>query len=416
MLFVPSKHVFPFEIAPVMLHVHLADGWDRQECSPENLVHKVKKCTFVAIDVAGHHHEVINDIGIAILPTFPDTLLDTPLDSVAKLETTYAARIQNFRIRGQPLPTGHAEPLAWGTEDMIEIEEVEDRVTQFLQQAKADADAIGNELVLLLFSAQCDLRTLVKFCPGVLTLFSWWTDLQATVSAMDEVAARRDPSLRRVLLGLDMGPVDVSRKNAPVHPSANDAARTLAVLAGIVRKYRAGESFCVKPPQEPRPRCRIGWHWHSRPQPSEMYPFVALLRLDHLSTTSVRSLRTVEYVPKEYRHPANLYEVFAAYQPTAVARNFKKPSRNMACVFVCLPTREALARFVSDYQGKQMQDGRLWVEDVSFAGAPETSMSLEEIRAHWQELRQMKKENCLPVEEVEDIGAADLIARMLSID
>lgn len=70
--------------------------WYSQDCTPENLVDKASKSTFVAIDIGNHQSETAIDVGIAILPAFPDDLLGVPLDEGVVSHLKYGARIHNI--------------------------------------------------------------------------------------------------------------------------------------------------------------------------------------------------------------------------------------------------------------------------------------------------------------------------------
>lgn len=322
--------------------------WFSQDCSPESLS-KVKHSTFVAIDVGGHNRESLNDLGVAVLPTFPDALLDTPLDSVSTLSASYGAQITNFSIKGRPLPEKGIERLSLGSEKEIEIHEIEACLVNLLKQVKADADALGNDLVLVLFSSSGDLNTLVKFCPEVFPFFSWWTDLQAVVCNMDQdQLSKCTPSLGDTLRSLDLCTFAEGGKS-PQYPcnSANDAARTLAVLAGAVRMFRAGSLFHVKPPAPPTEKKTYDpdqavptKYWRNRPLPKEQYPFAVKIRRAFDPTQPLpkdkRGHQSFKF-PQEYGQRADLYEVFAAYKPTAIGVKY---CSSMSGVWVCFPTRE----------------------------------------------------------------------------
>lgn len=128
--------------------------WYSQDCTPENLVDRVSKSALVAIDIGNHQSETAVDVGIAILPAFPDELLDVPLkEDVAGL-SKYGARIHNFCTPTQgSRPVIDFEPLRFGSEETLLVEEIEGKLVKMLQHAKREADELGNELVLVLFNA-----------------------------------------------------------------------------------------------------------------------------------------------------------------------------------------------------------------------------------------------------------------------
>ena len=136
--------------------------------------------------------------------------------------------------------------------------------------AKREADGLGNELVLVLFRALCHGGT---------------------------------------------------SQGLPKHKSSHDAARTLAVVAGVVRKPRAGEKLTAQERAKPGSPARARNKIHtSRPRPAELSPFVANIKLDKGTCPT----------PREYRRCRNLWDIFAAYEPNAVVRRVCHSSSNWA--------------------------------------------------------------------------------------
>ncbi|KAL1870864.1 hypothetical protein Daus18300_004953 [Diaporthe australafricana] len=347
--------------------------WYSQDCTPENLVDNVSKSTLVAIDIGNHQSETAVDVGIAILPAFPDYLLDAPLkEGVAGL-LKYGARIHNFCTPTQgPLPVTDFEPLRFGTEETLEIEEIEGALVKMLQQAKREAGGLGNELVLILFCAGGDLKAITRLFPKIVPLFTWWTDVQViatkmvTGSADGDAPKRTSPSLGETLAALghrNLCQGGTSRR-LKKHKSSHDAARTLAVVAGVVRKLRAGEGLTIQERTNPKPTCTRKIHG-CRPRPAELFPFVANIKMEKGICPS----------PREYRRCENLWDIFAAYEPNAVGRRIYH-SRSTdwfneckggcgGCIWISVPTRALVEQLVKDFNGKQMKDGRLVVKDTS---------------------------------------------------
>lgn len=401
--------------------------WSSQDCTPETLVGKVKHSTFVAVDVGAPHLEVIADIGVAVLPSFPDALLDTPLNSLSTLWTLHGAQIKNLRISQPPLQHRNVERQICGSEDSIKADEIKTSLITILEQAKGEAQTLGNDLVLVLFSASSDLSTLVKLCPEMFSFFAWWTDLQAVVSDMDQDQASKSlPSLRDTLSALGLLTFGASGctlgkgYNNIANNSANDALRTLAVLAGAVRMFRAGAKFHVKPPARPQkrpynPATHKKYFRGCRPRPEKLYPFVAKLRLafDSAQPLPDKKPRRNSFFPREYGEGVDLFQIFAKYQPTAVGRRYI-PSN--AGVWVSLPTREILQQFICDHHDKETKGGRLYVRDLSVTDDSdmEVAMTREEYDTQRRAEKSRNKENSK--EDVDDIGDVIFMAEAMSLE
>lgn len=177
----------------------------------------------------------------AILPAFPDHLLDAPLEEGVAGLLKYGARIHNFRTSTQgSLPVIDFELLRFGSEETLEAGEIERKLVDMLQQAKREADGLGNELVLVLFGAGGDLQAITRFFPNIIPLVVWWTDIKTIVSkmvirSMDKDAPRRSSlSLGDTLAALGHRALchDGTSRRLPKHKSSHDAARTLTVVAG----------------------------------------------------------------------------------------------------------------------------------------------------------------------------------------
>lgn len=343
---------------------------------PENLVDQVSKSTLVAIDIDNHQSETAVDVGIAILPAFPDHLLDAPLEEGVAGLLKYGARIHIFRTptRGS-LPVVDFEPLRFGSEETLEAEEIEGGLVKMLQQAKTEADGLGNELVLVLFCTGGDLKAITRLFPKIVPLFAWWTDIQAIASKMvtgsaDGHAPRQaSPSLGETLAALGHRTLchGGTSQRLPKHKSSHDAARILAVVAGVVRTLRAGEKLTI--PERTKPGSNPGTRkiHTSRLRPAEPFPFVANIKME----------KGICPTPREYRRCRNFWGVFAAYEPNTVGRRICHSSSNWtdsfdeckgdcgACIWVSVPTRALVEQLVKDFHGKQMQDGRLVVKDTS---------------------------------------------------
>lgn len=349
--------------------------WYSQDCTPENLANKVSKSTFVAIDIGNHQSETAVDVGIAILPAFPDDLLDAPLEEGVASLLKYGARIHNIGTPTQgSSPVIDFEPLRFGSEEILDAGKIEGKLVHMLQQAKREADGLGNELVLVLFGAGGDLQAITRSFPKIVPLFSWWTDIQAITRKMmigivDKDAFRRlSPSLGDTLAALGHRALchGGTSQRLSKHKSSHDAARTLAVVACVVRKLRAGEKLTiqerVKPGSTGTRKIQT-----CRPRPAELYPFVANIKME----------KGICRTPREYRRCSNLWGVFAAYEPNAVGRRICHSSTNKtdwfdkckggcgSCIWVSVPTMELVEQLVKDFHGKQLQDGRLVVKDTS---------------------------------------------------
>ena len=351
--------------------------WYSQDCTPENLVNQVSKSTFVAIDIGNHQSETAIDVGIATLPAFPDCLLDTPLEEGVASLLKHGAYIHNFCTPTQgSSPVIDFEPLRFGSEETLKPDEIEGRLVEILQQARRDADSLGNKLVLVLFSAGGDLKAITRLFPRIVPLFAWWTDIQAIASkilirSVDKDAPRRTcPSLGETLAALGHHTLchGGTSQRLPKHKSSHDAARTLAVVVGVVRKLRAGEKLtvqeCIKPGLTPGHTRKI---CTSRPRPAELFPFIANIKMEIGICPG----------PREYRRCRNLWDVFAAYKPNAVGRRICHSNSTWtdwfneckggcgSCIWISVPTKALVEQLVKDFHGKQMQDGRLVVKDTS---------------------------------------------------
>lgn len=351
--------------------------WYSQECTPENLIDRVSKSSLVAIGIGNHQSETAVDVGIAILPAFPDDLLDAPLEEGVAGLSKYRTRIHNFRTpaRGS-LPSKDFEPLRFGTEETLEVDEIGGKLVKMLQQAKREADGLGNELVLVLFDAGGDLNAITRLFPKIIPLFAWWTDIQAVTSKVvvagsvgEDTPRRASPSLGETLATLGHRTLchGGTSQRLPKHKSSHDAARTLAVVAGVVRKLRAGEKLTIRERAKKPGSSHIRKIHNRRPRPAELYPFVANIKME----------RGICPTPREYRRCRDLWDVFAAYGPNAVGRRICHSGSSWkdwfdeckggcgSCIWVSFPTRALVEQLVKDLHGKQMQDGRLVVKDTS---------------------------------------------------
>lgn len=370
----------------------------------EFLVEKASKSTFVAIDIGNHENKSDIDIGIAILPAFPEVLLDAPLDSsgVGALASKHHAIIHNFCTPPEPekqapgfiAPTNRTEQLLWGTEDVMPAEKIEAELVIMLQGAQVQADLIGNDLVLVVFDWHNDLKTIAKHFPRVLPFFAWWVDIQPIVMKMD--ASYERTNVVRPSLGDTMKSLGYTSKiqggvspKFHKHKSSNDAARTLAALAGVVQRFRAGQKFDIQENRPPRRSFQPpgAKQFTRRPQPDEMYPFVAKIEMDEEGRCVPPRIC---HLPREWAE-RNLWAVFDVYRPNALGRNgvgLTRPERRHTCTEKCsgwclwisVPTREMLEQLIRDLQGKELQDGRLRVEDISLEDA-EAPMSRQELVA-----------------------------------
>lgn len=348
--------------------------WYSQDCTPENLINKVSKSTLVAIDIGNHQSDTAVDVGVAILPAFPDHLLNSPLEEGVAGLLKYGARIHNFCTPTQgSLAVTDFEPLRFGSEETLEVQEIEKSLVKMLEQAKREANTLGNELVLVLFSAGGDLKAITRLFPKIIEQFAWWTDIQAIARKMirnvhEDTPKRVSPSLGETLAALGYKALCYggTSQRLPKHKSSHDAARTLVVVIGIARKLRADEKLIIqeriKPEQSYTRKIQT-----SRPRPPELFPFIANIKME----------KGICPTPREYRRCRNLWDIFAAYKPNAVGRRICHSTRNWtdwfneckgscgACIWISVPTRALVEQLVKDFHGKQMQDGRLVVKDTS---------------------------------------------------
>lgn len=348
--------------------------WYSQDCTPENLINQVSKSTLVAIDIGNHQSDTAVDVGIAILPAFPDNLLNSPLEEGVAGLSRYGSRIHNFCTPTQgSLPVTDFEPLRFGSEETLEVQEIEGSLVKMLEQAKREANSLGNELVLVLFSAGGDLKAITQLFPKIVELFAWWTDIQAIARKMirnvdGDASKRVSPSLGETLAALGYKALchGGTSQRLPKHKSSHDAARTLVVVIGLVRKLRAGEKLVIQERTKPESSYTRKIQT-SRPQPPELFPFIANLKME----------KGICPTPREYRRCRNLWDIFAAYKPNAMGRRICHSNSNWtdwfneckggcgACIWISVPTRALLEQLVKDFHGKQMQDGRLVVKDTS---------------------------------------------------
>lgn len=294
-------------------------------------------------------------------------------------------------------------------------EEIEGKLVDMLQQleAKTAAASQGSELVLVLFMAAGDLHAIVRHFPKILPFFAWWVDIQIIVRKMLSTSEDVDmhgrarhtllPSLGDTLAMLGHRALRNGGTSTRFskHKSSHDAARTLVVLAGVVRKLRAGEAFTLPEKTKPESGRNVS---RGRPQPAEMHPFIANIKMQ----------KGICAAPREYRCLANgnLWAVFAAYQPLAVGRKvahdstgkFDKCDGNCgSCIWVSVPTKVHVERLVKDFNGKQMQRGQLVVKDTSLEGA-QIALTMEEHDAKTKALKVLERANRLRSDEDGDLG------------
>lgn len=394
----------------------------------ENLLENVSKSTFVAIDFGNYEIEAAIDVGIAILPTFPEWLLNAPLDTgVGALASKYGALIHNFstppEAQSPKLEStkSHTEQLLWGTEDTLPAQKIEAKLVTMLQRAQRQAELEEKDLVLVLFDANNDLKANATWFPKIEPFFARWIDVQPIICRLDASYDHRTTAERPSLGDTIKCLGHTSKIRGGVspkfhkHKSSNDAARTLTALAGAVQKFRAGEKFHI---QEARQLRRPGGaQFRTRPRPDVMYPFVAEIRMvkgqGHVSPLLC-------HFPREWAE-RTIWDVFAAFQPNAVGRNGvvrhgTSKSRHTCnekcsgwCVWISVPTRELLGQLVEEFGEREMLDGRLMVKDVSLAA--EAPMSREELVAKVRALSKAKE-----VDEAELPEDLEIRTRMLTMD
>lgn len=341
--------------------------WYSQDCTPENLINEVTKSTLVAIDIGNHQSDTAVDVGVAILPTFPNHPLEEGVAGLLK----YGACIHNFCTPTQgSLPVTDFEPLRFGSEETLEVREIKENLLKMLKQVKREAESLGNKLALILFSAGGDLKAIIRLFPEIVELFAWWTDIQAVARKM--VTREKDafkqvsPSLGETLAALGYQALrhGGTSQRFPKHKSSHDAARTLVAVIGIVTKLGAGEKLII---QEHKKKSDLKKIQTSRPQPPKLFPFIANIKME----------KGVCPTPREYRRCRNLWDIFAAYEPNAIGRRICHSNSNWrdwfheckggcgACIWISVPNRVLVKQLVKDFDGKQMQDGRLVVKDTS---------------------------------------------------
>lgn len=349
--------------------------WYSQDCTPENLVNQVSKSTFVAIDIGNHQSETAVDVGIAILPTSPNLYI--PLEQGVASLVKYGAYIHNFCTPTQgSLPVRDFEPLRFGSEETLQADKIEEKLVKILQKTKREADKLGNKLALILFDAGGDVKAISRLFPKIIPLFDWWTDIQAiaskitiTVGGTDENTPKSSSySLGEILVALGHKALchGGTSQRLSKHKSSHDAARTLVVVVGIARKIRAGEKLTVQEHIKAGPTMMTRKIWTRRPQPAELFPFIANIKMETGCPT-----------PREFRRCKDLWGIFAEYEPNAVGRRIchsistwadwsnECKGRCGACIWISVPTKELVEQLVKDFHGKQMQDGRLVVKDTS---------------------------------------------------
>jgi hypothetical protein len=230
--------------------------WYSQDCTPENLVNQVSKSTLVAIDIGNHQSETAIDVGIAILPTFPN-YLDIPLEGGVTSLLKYGAYIHNFCTPTQgSLPVIDFESLRFGSEEILPADKIEEKLVKILRQTKGESNRLGNKLGLILFSAGGDLKAILRLFPKIIPLFDWWTDIQAVASKITitvgstgrNTPRRGSSSLGEILVALGHNTLchGGTSQRLSKHKSSHDAARALVVVvvlygnSGLVRIQSLG--------------------------------------------------------------------------------------------------------------------------------------------------------------------------------
>lgn len=269
------------------------------------------------------------------------------------------------------------ERQEWGDEEIVPKSHLEQKLVTLLEKAKLG----GNHLVLAAFGADSELNAMAKFFPRVATLFSWWIDVQKVVKHLDTTLHNVPwwrPSLAKTLkaLGFDAYNTGGMSKRISHHNSAKDALRILAVLVRVGRMVKVGERFTLQAERRPRRK-----YPNVKPHPNELYPFIIKV-----------FMKGRRCLTEELRE-ADLWELFSAYQPTAISKRMRHCN---SCLWVCFPSRDLLKKFVQDYpDNKQMLEGILRVRDDSNPGAvtPMEKMVYDESKRREREDKRHRDES-----------------------
>lgn len=176
---------------------------------------------------------------------------------------------------------------------------------------------------------------------------SAWVDVQELVKDISSLSDR-SPSMRDSLLAVGFGDdrqVVLSRKAR--HCAGVDAVRILALLANLLA-FSQDTTLQVDSVPLPRlSRARVarkswakGMSFAGRPSPKEFLPFIARVAVSGGPVALTQQ---------------KLYDSFAEHMPTAIG-----VARKRQLGWVCLPSFEALEKFVENIDNTEEEDGRVW--------------------------------------------------------
>ena len=352
--------------------------WENNISNIEQLRALASTTGIVAIDMdpyvlEGKTTHDITEFGIAFLPptasnTRPCIPSPPSLDalvqhfSIQSCSLRVADRIRNDRRR-ETYRYGSGEPR------IVPADQIENAALSVIRSFTSGA---GPKPILVGYATAYELGTLTKFYPRLLTEgFSAWVDMQEIALEISPVTqkgcapptGKRDllPGMRDVLLALGYqqdGIAVMGFKNS--HNAGNDAVRVLAVLLGLLAlpipmDPTAGPVLAIEhcgqkfqKTVDSRSGLMLRKYWTSKPRPAELFPYMARIESGGMP------------LPERFR----TFEYFAEYEPVAAGR---AKETNVICYYLCLPTLEALERFIAEVDGQPSKDFRGVVWSVTLA-------------------------------------------------
>lgn len=342
-------------------------------------------------------HEGITEFGISFLPPIAsDALLCLPSPpSLDALVQHFTIQSDNIRVAHRQRTERHRETYRFGSQEsqVVAADQVEDAALAIIRSFTREGDP---KPLLAGFSLGYEFKVLTKFYPRLLTqCFSAWVDVQEVVNDICTSVHQRPirsrsnkaaypPGMRDTLFALGYhrdGLAIVGPKDE--HSAGNDAVRVLAVLLGllglprpqdgglgpVLEIKRWGKKLYEK--VECGPGLISRKYWRSKPEPPELFPYMA--RLEHQGAS----------LPAGFR-AQSLYKTFAHYEPLAAGMSTEAGG---TCCYLCLPTAETLQRFLAEINGHTAKQ----LGNVVWTATPERNEAVTPLREMKDFVENMKR-------------------------
>ncbi|VUC28377.1 unnamed protein product [Clonostachys rosea] len=384
MRYTPTPGQFPVTFWKGLWHNNIDDI--------ENLRELAKTRGIVAVDLDPWKpdglttHEGITEFGIAFLPPVNASL---PPPSAPSSPASLDTLVENFSIQSYSIKVAdrkrsekRREAYRYGESQVVTADQVENTALAIINSFTTNKH--DSHPVLVGFSLGYELRILTKFYPRLLAeCFSAWADIQEITNDVSTVVNKlpvpvQKPNKAAYVPGMcdTLWALGYLRDNIAItglkneHSAGNDAVRVLAVLLGLLALPQTSTGPLLKINQYGRKLYQkidrghglvSRKYWKSIPGPPELFLYMA----------KVRAQPTGAPVPKDFGVPS-FYDYFAEFEP--VSAGVSKEAGDL-CFYLCLPTAEALERFLVHVDGhapSNKLDGIVWLATPEKVGSEKT--------------------------------------------